>query len=210
MLLPTIRPAFARTLKLERQRIYLRPPRQCDWRAWSAIRAESRQFLAPWEPSWPYDALTRVAFRRRLRQQHVEWRQGVGYGFLVFRRADDALIGGVSLANIRRGVAQTASLGYWIGEPFARKGFMTEALTAVLDFAFHQLGLHRVEAACLPNNAASKALLGKVGFTEEGYARHFLRINGKWQDHLLFAILCDDQRGWDSRPTDRAATVGQC
>ncbi|MCG8356359.1 MAG: GNAT family N-acetyltransferase [Kiloniellales bacterium] len=179
---------------MDRGRVYLRPPRQRDWRLWSQVREESREFLVPWEPTWPYDALTRGSFRRRVRAYNQEMRQGSGFSFLVFRKQDDMLMGGATLSNIRRGVAQTASLGYWIGERYARQGYMTEALSAVLDFGFDHLGMHRVEAACLPHNEASRTLLMKLGFVEEGYARQFLRINGSWQDHLLFAILRNDAR----------------
>lgn len=190
-------PAFRRTLggvRIERGRVYLRSPRQRDWKRWSDVRERSRDFLAPWEPTWTFDAMTRSSFRRRVRVYAQEWRQGASYSFLIFRRTDDAILGGVTLSNVRRGVAQTGSLGYWIGAPFARQGFMTEALAGLLEFAFEELGLHRVEAACLPNNAASRAVLLKIGFREEGFAREYLRINGTWQDHALFAILRNDPR----------------
>jgi len=180
--------------RLKHGRIYLRPARQSDWRAWASLRRESREFLVPWEPSWSGDALSRAAFRRRLRSHEAEWQRGTGYSFLMFRAEDDALIGGVTLSNVRRGVAQSGSLGYWVGEPFARQGYMTEGLRAVLDFAFDRLALHRIEAACLPANRASQGLLLKTGFTEEGYSRQYLRINGRWQDHRLFAILRGDPR----------------
>ena len=178
-----------RGLNLEGDRVYLQLPVQRNWRAWAALRAESRDFLAPWEPPWAYDALTRGAYRRRLKTYKSELRQGLTYSFLIFRRIDDALLGGITLSNLRRGVAQSATLGYWIGAAHSRQGYMTEALAAVLEFAFSHLGLHRVEAACLPANEASRRLLLKSGFREEGYAREYLRINGRWQDHQLFAIL---------------------
>jgi ribosomal-protein-alanine N-acetyltransferase len=180
--------------RLKQGRVYLRPARHSDWRAWASLRAESRSFLIPWEPSWNSDALGRAAFRRRLRSHEAEWQRGAGYSFLLFRSDDDTLLGGVTLSNVRRGVAQSASLGYWIGEGFARQGFMTDGLTAVLDFAFERLALHRIEAACLPDNDASQSLLRKIGFKEEGYSRQYLRINGRWQDHRLFAVLQDDPR----------------
>lgn len=182
-------------LRLERGRVYLRPPVQGDWREWAELRTESRDFLMPWEPTWSYDALTRSAFRRRLRAYRTESRQGTSFSFLVFRSSDHALLGGVTLSNLRRGVAQSVSLGYWIGARHSRQGYMTEALGAALHFAFENLGLHRVEAACLPHNAASKALLLKCGFHEEGYAREYLRIDGRWQDHILFGILREDVKG---------------
>jgi ribosomal-protein-alanine N-acetyltransferase len=119
----------------------------------------------------------------------TEMRQGVTHSFLIFRAADDALLGGITLSNLRRGVSQTATLGYWIGAAHARQGYVTEALWATLEYAFQRLGLHRVEAACLADNEASRRLLLKSGFQEEGYAREYLRINGSWQDHQLFAIL---------------------
>jgi ribosomal-protein-alanine N-acetyltransferase len=181
-----------RGLRLQRDRVYLRHPVQRDWREWSALRADSQIFLTPWEPTWAYDALSRSAFRRRLKMYRTELRQGVTHSFLIFRAADDALLGGITLSNLRRGVAQTATLGYWIGAPHARQGYMTEALRAVLEYGFQRLGLHRVEAACLPSNQASRRLLLKSGFQEEGYARDYLRINGSWQDHQLFAILPGD------------------
>ena len=181
-----------RGLRLERNRVYLRFPVQRDWRNWAALRAESRDFLAPWEPTWAYDALTRGAFRRRLKMYKAEMRQGVTYSFLIFRRVDDVLLGGITLSNLRRGVAQSATLGYWIGSPHGNQGYMTDSLAAILEFAFSRIGLHRVEAACLPANEASRRLLLRSGFREEGYAREYLRISGRWQDHQLFAILRDN------------------
>ena len=194
MFFQAFRDKAQRQTRLEGQRVYLRPVQRSDWQEWVALREESREFLTPWEPTWPQDALSRFAFRRRLRQNAQEWQNATGYGFLIFRREDDALLGGVSLSNVRRGVAQTGALGYWIGAPYARAGYMSEALQAIMDFAFDRLGLHRLEAACLPDNEASRGLLLKTGFAETGYARHYLRINGKWQDHRLFEILRNDPR----------------
>jgi len=179
-------------VRLDAPRIYLRPPRAGDWQEWAALRAESREFLRPWEPTWPADALERGAFNRRLRRQAAEWRNDEGFSFLTFDKADDRLIGGLGITNVRRGVAQMASIGYWTGRPYVRRGYMTEAVRAALEFAFTQLGLHRIEAACIPANLASKGLLQKLGFRAEGEARNYLRINGQWRDHLLYAILQED------------------
>lgn len=182
-------------VRLEAPRVYLRPPRPRDWRRWAALREESRDFLTPWEPSWPRDALSRHAFIRRLRRQLVEWRHDEGYSFLIFRKGDNALLGGASFANVRRGVAQMASLGYWVGAAHARAGYMTEAGRVMLAFGFHELGLHRIEAACLPHNTASRALLARLGFREEGLARDYLMIDGLWQDHVTCAVLRKDDFG---------------
>ncbi|MGH6946555.1 MAG: GNAT family N-acetyltransferase [Kiloniellales bacterium] len=194
MLFISLRGKFTAGPVLEGPRTYLRPPTQRDWRDWSQLRAASRTFLAPWEPTWPADALTRGSYRRRLRQYRAEVRDGSGQSFFLFRGEDDALLGGITLSNLRRGVAQSASLGYWIGAPVRRQGYMTEALAAIVDYGFDRLGLHRLEAACLPENEASQGLLLKAGFKEEGYARQYLKIDGRWRDHRLFALLRSDPR----------------
>jgi ribosomal-protein-alanine N-acetyltransferase len=174
--------------------ITLRAPTMADYPAWSALRDESRAFLAPWEPSWAPDELTRAAFRRRLKRYGRDIREDVGYPFLVFRASDDVLLGGLTLAYVRRGVTQSCTLGYWMGVRHAGRGIMTAAVRTVVPFAFDTLKLHRIEAACLPSNEASIRLLEKVGFRREGYARRYLCINGDWRDHLLFALVDDEAR----------------
>jgi ribosomal-protein-alanine N-acetyltransferase len=180
--------------RLPGRRVYLRPPEAGDWPGWAQLRAESREFLTPWEPAWAVDELTRASYRRRLRRLQRDARDDLAYAFLLFRRDDDALIGGLTLGNVRRGVTQSCSVGYWIGRPHVRHGYMSEGLAAVLPFVFEQLRLHRLEAACLPSNEASQGVLRRCGFTQEGYARQYLRINGHWADHLLFALLAEDWR----------------
>jgi ribosomal-protein-alanine N-acetyltransferase len=179
---------------VEGEGVMLRTPGPSDYPEWAALRDTSRTFLTPWEPTWPADDLTRAAFRRRLRRYAEDQRTDQSYAFFIFRSTDQALLGGLTLANVRRGVAQAGSLGYWIGEPYARHGYMGAAVRALLPFAFGALRLHRVEAACIPSNTASIRLLEKSGFTREGYAREYLCINGSWQDHLLYARLKDDVR----------------
>jgi [ribosomal protein S5]-alanine N-acetyltransferase len=176
------------------ENVYLRYPRVPDFFAWSRLRSESREFLVPWEPSWATDELSKGAFRRRLKKYQRETRLDSAYAFFVFRTEDNALLGGCTLSNVRRGVTQCCALGYWVGERFARQGYMFDAVRALVPFIFKTLGLHRIEAACLPSNDPSKSLLGKVGFREEGLARRYLQINGEWQDHVLFALLADEAR----------------
>src|SRR5271170_1268846 len=187
-----LRFGLGRGPRLETERLFLRRPRLTDWRAWTNLRAASRDFLVPWEPTWPDDALTIPAYRRRLRQIGHEWRSDQGYAFFIFLRETGMLVGGVNLSGVRRGVAQAASLGYWMGEAFANRGLMGEALTGLLPYAFERLGLHRIEAACLPHNKASRALLLRLGFQQEGYARGYLKIAGRWQDHILHALLAGE------------------
>jgi ribosomal-protein-alanine N-acetyltransferase len=172
--------------------VFLRYPRVGDFAAWARVRDESRTFLAPWEPAWATDELSKGAFRRRLKRYQREAREDSAYAFFVFRGADNELLGGCTLSNVRRGVTQCCALGYWVGERFARQGYMFDAVCALIPFIFRTLGLHRIEAACLPSNDASRSLLAKAGFWQEGVARRYLQINGEWQDHLLFALLSED------------------
>jgi len=180
--------------RLDGTTIHLRPPERADWAAWCELRSGSRLFLKPWEPSWAPDALTRAAYRRRLARHAADWRDGEAYSFFLIRNQDSRILGGIGLSNVRRGVAETGSVGYWMGEAFARQGYMTEAVSLVVGFAFEQLQLRRLEAACLPVNLPSRRLLERSGFRQEGYAKEYLCIDGVWQDHLLFALLRDSDR----------------
>jgi ribosomal-protein-alanine N-acetyltransferase len=172
--------------------VVLRVPQVSDFAEWAALRAASRDFLTPWEPTWPADDLTRASFRRRIKRYAEDQRSDLAYAFFVMRKRDNVLVGGLTLANVRRGCAQAVSLGYWMGAAHARQGYMTAAVKAVVPFAFGTLRLHRVEAACIPANVASVRLLEKTGFQREGFARQYLCIDGLWQDHLLYARLKDD------------------
>lgn len=193
--------AFFRTVSLTEQLpaivgegVVLRPPQMADYPEWAALREASRNFLTPWEPTWPPDDLARGSFRRRIKRYAEDQRCDLAYPFFIFRRSDNVLVGGLTLANVRRGCAQTGSLGYWIGESHARRGYMTAAVATFVPFAFQTLRLHRIEAACIPANVASTRLLEKTGFRREGFAREYLCINGAWQDHLLFARLKHDPK----------------
>jgi [ribosomal protein S5]-alanine N-acetyltransferase len=181
--------------KIETERMTLRLPAHSDWRAWSALRDASTAFLTPWEPVWAHDHLTRRAFINRVYWAQRAETQGTALPLLLIRRSDAALLGAITLDNIRRGPAQTGTLGYWIGVDFARQGFMREAIKAVVHHAFTALDLSRVEAACLPENTASRGVLEKCGFKYEGVAQSYLQINGRWRNHVLYANLRGDRRG---------------
>lgn len=174
--------------------VRLRLPIMSDYAPWAELRSLSREFLTPWEPSWTRNELTRLSFRRRVRHYVREAREDLGYAFFMFRRADNAILGGLTISNVRRGVTQSGTLGYWVGQPYARRGYMAAGICTLLPFVFDTLRLHRLEAACLPHNDASKRLLERIGFQHEGMARRYLRINGVWQDHALYALLHDDTR----------------
>ena len=180
---------------IETDRVLLRAPQMSDYSAWAELRAASQDFLVPWEPLWAPDELSRASFRRRIRHYMRDMREDVGYALFVYDTRSTSLVGGITLCNVRRGVTQSCTLGYWVGAAHARQGFMTAAVRAVVPFVFDSLELHRLEAACLPENTASMRLLERVGFKREGLARRYLRINGDWRDHVLYALLETDSRG---------------
>jgi ribosomal-protein-alanine N-acetyltransferase len=174
------------------QNLVLRAPLAGDYPAWAALRMESREFLTPWEPVWSEDDLTRTSFRLRVKRAAREIASDEAYSLFIFEARSETLLGGLTLGLVRRGVAQACTLGYWMGQRHAGKGHMTEAVRGALNFAFSELALHRVEAACLPHNEPSRRLLERVGFRREGEARGYLRINGVWADHLLYGMLAAD------------------
>ncbi len=209
--------------RLAGPRVVLRVGDPADWQVWRNVRSISRDFLTPWEPTWPDHGLTYDYFCGNLRRHWREWRGGTGYAFSVFIKSsfssvdegdedaaapasrrlatppgfprvgeNEVLIGGIALNDVQRGVAQKGTLGYWIGQPYAGRGLMTEAARLVCDFSFTELKLHRVEASCLPRNEPSRRLLVSLGFEQEGYARSYLRINGVWEDHLLWGKCATD------------------
>ena len=186
---------FHRRPKVETERMTLRLPAQGDWRAWSSLREDSAAHLTPWEPVWAHDHLSRRAFTHRVTWAARAETQGTALPLMLVRRADNQLLGAITLDNIRRGPVQAGTLGYWIGAPFARQGYMREAILAVVHHAFATMDLSRVEAACLPENTPSRGVLEKCGFKYEGVAQSYLQINGRWRNHVLYANLRNDRRG---------------
>lgn len=184
-----------RPIRLETERMALRLPQHSDFAAWTALREESRDFLTPWEPSWSADHLSRKAFTNRVYWAQRASRNNSAIPLFMERLVDGAFLGAITIDNIRRGPAQMATIGYWIGAPHARQGYMTEAIGAVVRHAFTTLDMSRIEAACLPDNAASRGVLESAGFKYEGVAQSYLQINGRWRTHVLYANLRHDRRG---------------
>lgn len=179
-------------VRLEGARIYLQPPRMRDWHDWRDVRGRNENFLKRFEPAWPDNCLTREFFKRRLRRQKWDWEQQQARYFLIRRREDDALVGGININNLQLGAARHGSLGYWLDEAHQGQGYMRESIGLVLSYAFAALGLMRMNAACIPENDRSKKLLLRCGLKEDGFAPAYLQINGVWRDHHLFGITRDD------------------
>ncbi|MGB5870135.1 MAG: GNAT family protein [Albidovulum sp.] len=186
---------FRRKIRIETERLTLRLPLHGDFRNWAELRSLSQEFLTPWDPVWANDALSRKAFTNRVYWAARAQAAGTAVPLFLIRRSDAALIGAVTLDNIRRGPAQAGTIGYWMGQPYIRQGYMREALLAVAHHAFTVLDLSRLEAGCLPENAASRGVLEKTGFKYEGVAQSYLQINGRWRNHVLYANLRADRRG---------------
>lgn len=184
-----------RKVRLDSDRLTLRPPAHGDFRAWAALRRDSETFLKPWEPTWASDHLSRKAFTNRVYWAHRSIANGTAMPLFIIRRTDNALLGAITLDHIKRGPAQSGITGYWIGAPFARQGFMREAIQAVVHHAFTVMDLSRIEAGCLPENTASRHLLEQCGYKYEGVAQSYLQINGRWRNHVLYANLRHDRRG---------------
>ena len=184
-----------RKLRLETERLSLRPPIHSDFNDWTALRRASEDYLVPWEPAWAQDHLSRKSFTNRVYWAQRSVANGTAIPLFLFRRSDDVLLGAITLDNVRRGPAQAGTLGYWTGQAFARQGFMREAIGVVVHHAFTRLDLSRIEAACLPENKASRGLLESSGFKYEGVAQSYLQINGRWRTHVLYASLRSDRRG---------------
>ena len=185
----------ARRVRIETERMTLRLPQHGDFRAWTTLRDQSAAFLTPWEPVWAADHLSRKAFTNRIYWANRSTSQGTALPLLLIRREDAALLGAITLDNIRRGPSQAGTLGYWIGQAHARQGYMREAILSVVHHAFTVMDLSRVEAAGLPENAASRGVLEKCGFKYEGVAQSYLQIAGRWRNHVLYANLRGDRRG---------------
>lgn len=181
------------TVLLENDTHHLRLPRFADYRQWYLLRTESRRFLEPWEPTWRSDELSESAFRARVVRNEQEFASGQALPLFLFLKAEQQLLGGMTIGYIRRGAAQCCMIGYWMGERHAGRGHMLAALNLAIPYIFSELQLHRIEAACIPDNERSIRLLEKAGFRREGYLREYLKINGAWRDHVMYSLLAGDR-----------------
>lgn len=192
---------------LRGRQVALRLPQARDYTAWYHLRRTSQDFLKPFEPRWTEADLSRRVFSMRVKRARIEAEQGTDYTFFVFLPDEqgETLVGGITLSNIRRRAAQFVSLGYWMGQPFAGKGLMSEAVSVALPFVFETLDLHRIHAAFIPTNMPSRRVLEKNGFIEEGFAERYLQIDGRWEDHVLMGLTRERWDGLRLGRRDRVA-----
>ncbi len=172
--------------------VTLRHPRWADFDAWSSLRRENKEWLVPWEPGWSDTNMTRMTYRAQLMRFKKMVQNGTAFPFHAFYGSDETFIGACNLTHIERGSAQSARMGYWIGQRFARNGFARSSVGAVAKFAFETLGLHRIEAAVQAENTASIIVLESQGFQAEGTSRGYLKIGSEWRDHVIYAKLSSD------------------
>lgn len=197
------RTAAASPLELVGQRVVLRTLVETDYDAWQEVRRRCRDWLVPWEPrpsGAPLPAEDRGSFVARCAIRERERQLGSGYGFGIF--VDGRFCGEITLSGIQRGPFQSASIGYWIDEAEAGHGYVPEAVVMVLHFAFEAIDLHRVEISIIPRNRPSLRVVEKLGIRREGLAERFLEIDGKWEDHVRFAMTAEE---WAQR---RAELLG--
>jgi len=187
-----------RSVSILTARLSLRLPEHRDFREWAKLRHQSKAFLSPWEPIWAPDHLSRASFTNRVYWSQRAVKNGNAVPLFVFHKEAGQLVGAITLDNIRRGPSQVGTIGYWVGQQYARQGFMSEAIIAMVAHAFGALDLSRVESACLPDNVASRGVLEKAGFKYEGVAQSYIQINGRWRNHVLYAALRGDRRGRSS------------
>ncbi len=169
------------------KKVVLKKPEKENWKEWAELRQRSRNFLQPWEPEWPSNFLTKESFGNFIDMINNSLKKKIGYNFFIFKKQTNDLMGGISLTNFKAEAYKSITMGYWMGEEYAGKGYMKDSLKLICNYCFNDLELNRIEAACLPKNLISKRVLLSVGFRKEGYAKKYLSINGKLEDHLLLA-----------------------
>ncbi|MEA3076742.1 MAG: [ribosomal protein S5]-alanine N-acetyltransferase [Actinomycetota bacterium] len=178
------------------RRVELRPLSPADWEAWREVRKRCRDWLLKWEPrsapGHPDPTEDRRAFLARCGARERERELGSGYGFGVF--VGGRFGGEINLNSIQRGPFQNAYIGYWMDEAMAGNGYTPEAVAVLFQFAFEELGLHRVQISIIPRNSASRRVVEKLRVRDEGVAERYLEINGTWEDHIRYAITAEEWR----------------
>lgn len=173
----------------------VRPIRFRDALSWTEVRARNIDWLAPWEATPPggaslADSTSMSAFAPMVHSLRRHARVGEALPFVV--TLNDALVGQVTVAGILRGALNGGHVGYWVDRQVAGRGIIPTALALVADHCFRAVGLHRLEANVRPENLASRRVVAKLGFREEGMRRRLLHIDGDYRDHLSYSLMAED------------------
>lgn len=181
---------------LTTERVTIRLPRYSDVDRLVAFAVENRDHLAPWEPLRTDEYFTTSFWREEVESARRELLHGRGLRLIMLLHGDprERIIGRINYNNIVRGVFQACHLGYALGAAAQGLGLMAEALQATNAFVFDELGLHRIMANHMPRNTRSSRLLMRLGFVEEGLARDYLQIAGRWEDHVLTSLINENYR----------------
>lgn len=192
----------------------LRPLVTSDFPAWREVRQRNREWLVKWEPrpprGQPDDTESKPAFSARCSARQREWQLGTGYGFGIFvpgttrphERGSARFAGEMNLSGVQRGPFQNVYVGYWIDEAQAGHGYVPESLVVAARFAFEDLGLHRIQVAIIPRNRPSRRVVEKLALRDEGVALRYLAINGRWEDHIRYAMTAEE---WVERRSELLA-----
>ncbi len=175
------------------RRVRLRPVREDDYEAWSEVRSRCRAWLLPWEPrpaGAPYPSEDRTTFITRCSMRERERQLGTGYGFGIF--VTGRFAGEVNMSSVTRGAFQNAHVGYWIDQSHAGRGYVPEACVLLFRFAFEEIGLHRLQVSIIPRNRPSRRVAQKLWLRGEGVALRYLEIDGRWEDHVRYAMTAEE------------------
>ena len=183
-------------MEVEGTLVRIRPLRLSDAPALLDLRVRNQEAFAPFFPRQSGFFFTIEGQEREIERGNLEWQSDEGYVFGIFVH-DDALVGNVVLRNVARGAWQNATLGYWVDEDLRGRGYATEAVRLALILAFGPIGLHRVQAGTLLHNEASMQVLKKAGFRFEGISERYLQIDGRWEDHNMYAITVEEWEAAD-------------
>lgn len=175
-------------LRLDTQRLVIRPIKENDCAEWLRVRKENYDYLKPWEPIWDMDHLTYIGFNRFVRDVQAGFQTGNYYGFVMYERSSSKLVGHIEVGNVLFWPKQSATIGYWVDNAKQGRGYMTETIGAVCRWAFDTLNLVKIEAGTLKHNHGSQRVLIKSGFHQEGISHHYGEIDGKFEDHILWGI----------------------
>ncbi|OXM83189.1 GNAT family N-acetyltransferase [Paenibacillus rigui] len=191
-------------MKLILDRVHIRPFTLADAEPLRELRVHNRDYFRPYEPARPDSHFTLDYQKDLIRTSWRDAQKDAGYIFGIFLNENAKLIGRVSLTAVFRGPWQNANIGYYMDQRYTGCGYMTEAVRLAIQYAFTEIGLHRLQGAVMPRNTRSIRVLEKAGFRYEGLARSYLHIHEVWEDHGIYAMTSEE---WDTEARQRVGMI---